>query len=93
MQLSGDLVGLVDALGEKKAVVVGHDLGAGLAQCAGLFRPDLFTAIALLSVPFVPRAKESPSQWSSASIRARSSMRSDTASQGSTEYLTPTREP
>jgi pimeloyl-ACP methyl ester carboxylesterase len=63
LQVSGDLVGLVDALGEKKAVVVGHDLGAGLAQCAGLFRPDLFTAIALLSVPFVPRAKESPSQW------------------------------
>ena len=63
LQVSGDLVGLVDALGEKKAVVVGHDLGAGLAQCAGLFRPDLFTAIALLSVPFIPRAKESPSQW------------------------------
>ena len=63
LQLSGDLVGLLDALGEKKAVVIGHDLGAGLAQYAALLRPDLFRAVGLLSVPFVPRGNESPSQW------------------------------
>ena len=63
LQLSGDLVGLLHALGEKKAVVIGHDLGAGLAQYAALLRPDLFRAVGLLSVPFVPRGNESPSQW------------------------------
>ena len=36
LQLSGDIIGLVDALGETGAVVVGHDWGGGcrLALCA-----------------------------------------------------------
>jgi epoxide hydrolase A/B len=47
----GDMVGLVGALGEKKAVIVGHDWGAPVAWHAALFRPDMFTAVAGLSVP------------------------------------------
>jgi pimeloyl-ACP methyl ester carboxylesterase len=47
----GDMVGLVAALGEKQAVIVGHDWGAPVAWHAALFRPDLFTAVAGLSVP------------------------------------------
>lgn len=51
-QLTGDLVGLVNALGAEPVVIVGHDWGAWITQTAALFRPDLFRAVALLSVPF-----------------------------------------
>ena len=47
----GDMVGLVQALGENNAVIVGHDWGAPVAWHAALFRPDIFTAVAGLSVP------------------------------------------
>ena len=47
----GDMVALVAALGESKAAIVGHDWGAPVAWHAALFRPDLFTAVAGLSVP------------------------------------------
>ncbi|HKZ73849.1 MAG TPA: alpha/beta hydrolase [Steroidobacteraceae bacterium] len=51
----GDMVGLVHALGEEHAVIVGHDWGAQLAWTATLFRPDVFRAVAALSVPYAPR--------------------------------------
>ena len=38
----GDMVGLVEALGEKRAVIVGHDWGAPVAWHTALMRPDLF---------------------------------------------------
>jgi pimeloyl-ACP methyl ester carboxylesterase len=47
----GDMVALVTGLGEKHAVIVGHDWGAPVAWHAALFRPDIFTAVAGLSVP------------------------------------------
>jgi pimeloyl-ACP methyl ester carboxylesterase len=47
----GDIVALVGALGKKQAVVIGHDWGAPVAWHAALFRPDMFTAVAGLSVP------------------------------------------
>ena len=47
----GDMVALVAALGASKAAIVGHDWGAPVAWHAALFRPDLFTAVAGLSVP------------------------------------------
>ncbi len=62
-QLTGDLVGLVNALGAEPVVIVGHDWGAWITQAAALLRPDLFRAVALLSVPFLPRGPISPSQW------------------------------
>jgi pimeloyl-ACP methyl ester carboxylesterase len=49
--LVGDMVALVAALGEKQAVIVGHDWGAPVAWHAALFRPDIFRAVAGLSVP------------------------------------------
>jgi pimeloyl-ACP methyl ester carboxylesterase len=54
--LVGDMVGLVHALGEQRAVIVGHDWGASVAQHTALMRPDVFHAVALLSVPFDVRA-------------------------------------
>jgi len=62
-QLTGDLVGLVNALGGDPVVIVGHDWGAWITQAAALFRPDLFRAVALLSVPYLPRGPISPSEW------------------------------
>lgn len=50
----GDLVALVRALGEQQAVVVGHDWGAPAAWHAALLRPDIFRAVAGLSVPYSP---------------------------------------
>jgi pimeloyl-ACP methyl ester carboxylesterase len=49
--LVGDMVALVSALGEKHAVIVGHDWGAPVAWHSAMFRPDIFTAVAGLSVP------------------------------------------
>ncbi|MCP5287388.1 MAG: alpha/beta hydrolase [Burkholderiaceae bacterium] len=51
---AGDLVALVKALGETQAVLVGHDWGAPTVWYAALMRPDVFRAVAGLSVPFVP---------------------------------------
>jgi len=62
-QLTGDLVGLVNALGSGPATLVGHNWGAMLAWHAALLRPDLFRALVLMSVPYVPRRKVSQSQW------------------------------
>ncbi|MHC2265177.1 pimeloyl-ACP methyl ester carboxylesterase [Bradyrhizobium diazoefficiens] len=56
----GDIVGLVQALGESKAMVVGHDWGAPVAWHAALFRPDIFTAVAGLSVPPPFRGRGKP---------------------------------
>src|SRR3978361_948392 len=42
----GDMVALVETLGEKQAAIVGHDWGAPVAWHAALFRPDLFKAVA-----------------------------------------------
>lgn len=60
MDLAADIVGLVNALGESNAVVVGHDWGAPVAWTCALLRPDVFRAVALLSVPYIPRAWNSP---------------------------------
>jgi len=50
----GDMVGLVSALGLESAVIVGHDWGAPIAWNSALLRPDVFTAVAGLSVPYAP---------------------------------------
>ena len=60
-QAVGDMVGLVAALGEKSAVIVGHDLGAWVAQAAAMLRPDLFRGLVMLNTPVPPRGKVKPS--------------------------------
>ncbi|MDE2146277.1 MAG: alpha/beta hydrolase [Burkholderiales bacterium] len=54
LHLVGDMVGLVRALGETQAVIVGHDWGAPVAWHAALLRPDLFRAVVGMSVPYAP---------------------------------------
>jgi pimeloyl-ACP methyl ester carboxylesterase len=54
-EIAGDLVGLVAALGEEQAVLVGHDWGASAVMWASVLRPDIFRATVLLSVPYLIR--------------------------------------
>jgi pimeloyl-ACP methyl ester carboxylesterase len=56
----GDLVALVEALGEKQAAVIGHDWGAPVAWHCAMFRPDVFTRVAGLSVPPPVRGRGRP---------------------------------
>jgi len=56
----GDMVALVGALGESRAAIIGHDWGAPVAWHAALFRPDIFTAVAGLSVPPPRRGRARP---------------------------------
>ena len=60
LNLVGDMVDLVRALGETQCVVVGHDWGAPVAWHCALMRPDMFRAVAGLSVPFQPRRPGGP---------------------------------
>jgi pimeloyl-ACP methyl ester carboxylesterase len=56
----GDMVALVAALGQTQATIIGHDWGAPVAWHAALFRPDIFTAVAGLSVPPPFRGRARP---------------------------------
>jgi pimeloyl-ACP methyl ester carboxylesterase len=58
--LVGDMIGLLDALDEKTAVIAGHDWGAPVAWHAALMRPDRFRGVIGLSVPYRPRGSVAP---------------------------------
>lgn len=62
LELVEDNVAVVHALGERSAVVVGHDWGATIAANSALVRPDVFRAAGLLSVPYSPRGGPRPSE-------------------------------
>lgn len=59
-QLTADLAGLVDALGEDSAVLVGHDWGAIVTWNAMLFYPEKFSALVAMSVPYQGRSPVPP---------------------------------
>ncbi|MBC6980444.1 alpha/beta fold hydrolase [Caulobacter sp. 17J80-11] len=71
LNLVGDMVDLVRALGHQQAVIVGHDWGAPVAWHAALLRPDVFRAVAALSVPFQPRRPGRPPIETYKAIAAR----------------------
>jgi pimeloyl-ACP methyl ester carboxylesterase len=49
--LSGDLVGLIGALGEERAIIVGHDWGAGAAWGAAHLAPELIDKLVIVAIP------------------------------------------
>jgi len=51
-RLVGDLLGVVKALGERSAFVVGHDWGAPIAWSAAWMYPEVFHGVVGMSVPF-----------------------------------------
>ena len=53
LNLARDAVGLVSALGHRRAaMLVGHDLGSPVAAYCALARPDVFASVVLMSAPF-----------------------------------------
>ncbi len=57
-----DALGILDALGEETAVIVGHDWGAPMAWNSAVLHPDRYRAVVALSVPFLPRSPMPPTQ-------------------------------
>lgn len=55
-----DLLGLLDDLGEERAVFVGHDWGASVVWQLAQAHPARVSAVAGISVPFAPRAPAPP---------------------------------
>ena len=47
-----DVLGVVAAMKCRTVAVVGHDFGSPIAAWCALLRPDVFTAVALMSAPF-----------------------------------------
>lgn len=74
LNLVGDMVALVRALGETQCIVVGHDWGAPVAWHCALLRPDMFRAVAGLSVPFQPRRPGGPPTPAMAAIAKRAGL-------------------
>jgi pimeloyl-ACP methyl ester carboxylesterase len=60
VDLSGDIVGLLDAMGEEKAIIIGHDWGAVVAWNSVLLHPDRFSAMMAMSVPNGGRGASAP---------------------------------
>jgi pimeloyl-ACP methyl ester carboxylesterase len=55
-----DNLGVLEALGVDRAAVVGHDWGSPIAAHCALLRPDVFTSVALISVPYSPPGGRRP---------------------------------
>ncbi|WP_201404660.1 alpha/beta fold hydrolase [Kaistia sp. 32K] len=60
--LVGDVVGMLDALGEKTAILVGNDWGASVAWQAALMRPDRFRGVVAIGVPMMGQPPVPPTQ-------------------------------
>ncbi|KAH9045759.1 Alpha/Beta hydrolase protein [Lactarius pseudohatsudake] len=54
--LVGDLMCILRQAGVTQAVVIGHDWGSQLAYEAARERPDVFTAVVGISIPYLPSA-------------------------------------
>jgi pimeloyl-ACP methyl ester carboxylesterase len=65
-QLALDMVGVLDELGEERAVIVGHDWGSIVAWNSVLLHPERFSGLVAMSVPYGGRAPSSPLEgWQS----------------------------
>jgi pimeloyl-ACP methyl ester carboxylesterase len=74
-ELVDDCVGVVQALGESSAIIVGHDFGAPVAWTAAWTRPDIFRAVVGLSVPFGGRGLAAVPGSPFGEVRPRDSFR------------------
>ncbi|WP_037571294.1 alpha/beta fold hydrolase [Phaeacidiphilus oryzae] len=61
-ELVADNAAVLEGLGAESAVLVGHDWGATIAASSALLRPELFRAVALLSVPYSPPGGPRPTE-------------------------------
>ncbi len=58
-ELTADVVGLIDALGAEKAILVGHDWGARICSNTAALHPERVAALVCLSVPHSRRGARS----------------------------------
>lgn len=60
IELTDDLLGLLDHYGEDEAVFIGHDWGSMVVWQMALLHPERVTGVVGMSVPFSPRSPVSP---------------------------------
>ncbi|MEM7018923.1 MAG: alpha/beta hydrolase [Pseudomonadota bacterium] len=58
--LAADVVGIVDALGQDKATIIGHDWGSMVVWGAALLHPERFNGVIGMSVPYNKPTDTSP---------------------------------
>jgi pimeloyl-ACP methyl ester carboxylesterase len=58
--LTGDLVGLLDALGIERAVFAGHDWGGTVVWSMALLHPARVAGVIGVNTPYVPRSSAAP---------------------------------
>ncbi len=59
ISITDDVVGLIDALGEQQAILIGHDWGAPIVWTTAIRYPTRVRAVAGLSVPHLGRSERS----------------------------------
>lgn len=57
-ELAADVVGLIDAAGHEKAIVVGHDWGAGVAWWLSIRHPSRVERLVILNLPHLKVMKD-----------------------------------
>jgi pimeloyl-ACP methyl ester carboxylesterase len=57
VSLTDDVVGLIDALGEKQAILIGHDWGAPIVWVTAIRYPERVRAVIGMSVPHLGQGK------------------------------------
>jgi pimeloyl-ACP methyl ester carboxylesterase len=64
LQHVSDNLGVVEGLTgrDSPAIIIGHDWGAPIAAHSALLRPDIFTSVAMLSVPYSPPGRRRPTE-------------------------------
>jgi pimeloyl-ACP methyl ester carboxylesterase len=62
LHLTGDLIGLLDALEIDRAVFVGHDWGGLITWPLALLHPDRVLGVVGVNTPYLPRAPMPPTQ-------------------------------
>lgn len=58
--LARDVVGLIDGLGEERAIVVGHDWGAAAAMGAAVLYPDRIRFLVTVAIPHAGAVRATP---------------------------------
>lgn len=71
VELAADVIGIIDAFGQDKAVVVGHDWGCIVAWHTAWLHPERLAAVAGLSVPWFGRGKRSTLDTLTEQMRGR----------------------
>jgi pimeloyl-ACP methyl ester carboxylesterase len=62
LHLTDDLLGVLDELGEERAIFVGHDWGSMVVWQMSLLHPERVAGVVGMSVAFIPRAPMPPIQ-------------------------------